>query len=155
RSPGHEAAGPQLVRGARTPGGKRPDPGPRVRGSEGVLAGTPETRTRGVSARTVTAAPPGRVPGRRSLGRPVECRSPGLPRQQVLGVALAVRAHLPPVRPLADRAPLRTGPAGTPGAGRLPRDRLAVLDPGRRGPLPGAGVYRAPIPGRARGRPPR
>ena len=155
RGAGDEAAGPHLVRAAGAAGRGRPVPGPRARGGEGGLARTPETRTRRVPARSVAAAPPGRVPGRHPLGRPFECRSAGLPRQQVRGVALAAGAHLPPVGPLAKPAPLWAGQAGTPGAGRLPRDRLAVLEPGRLRPLPGAGLCRAPVPGRTRGRPPR
>ena len=53
------------------------------------------------------------------------------------------------------QAPLQAGQAGTPGEGCLPRDRPAVLEPGRFRPLPGTGFCRAPVPGGTRGRSPR
>src|SRR6516165_7673471 len=63
------------------------------------------------------------------------------------GAAAVAGADLPPDRPVAEQASLRTTEAGPAGARRLPRDRPGVIDrPGHRA-LPGPGIPPAPLPG--------
>ena len=145
RGTGDEAAGPHLVRAIGAAGCGGSVPGPRARGGQGGLAGAPETRTRRVPSRSCRAAAPWSCSWTTFTG-PTHRVSICLAYlgRQVRGVACAAGAHLPPVGPAAEPAPFWAGQAGTPGAGRLPRDRLAVLEPGRPRPLPGAGLCRAP-----------
>src|SRR5262249_55553307 len=114
----------------------------RAGGSQGGLAGAPETRAGRLPPGGGTAPAAGALPGRCALGRCIDGGSARVCRRQMRVDASVAGALLSPVRPVTKSAPFPAREDGVAGAWRLPRNSAEFLEPDRSRTLPCPGVSR-------------